>query len=54
MGKRAYFRVHCYQSDVPDLKPAMAYLEFPCQIYRAAFEELPGIFVVVFLVLLDR
>jgi len=51
--KRADLGVHRHQRGVPDLKSAMAALVFTHQIDGAARKKLFGVFVAVFLVLLD-
>lgn len=53
VGKGTHFRVHCHHRDVSNLKPAMAALNFSCQVHGTILEELLGVFEVVFLVLFD-
>lgn len=53
MREWTHFRVHGHQGDVPDLISAMPALKLSHQIDGAAFEELRGVFVIVFLVILD-
>jgi hypothetical protein len=53
MGKWAYLGVHCCEGDVSDLISAVPAGEFSGEIYGPVFEELFGVFEVVFLVVLD-
>lgn len=53
VGKRTDFGIHRYQSDVSNLKSAMAALQLSHQIHGAVSKKLLGVFVVVVLVFFD-